>query len=1353
MSFFKRKNGITMIELMAVVVIISIFTVISVPEVAGYLREQKEKALLDNLNTMRQAISLYMQDHSRNKRRIPSGQYHSGNYFELFSLSQPSNQDEHLSFPLCLHQLVKDKYLLFIPQNPFTGDDSWEVRGFGEPVDNSNSWIQAVQKNPSTGKYDASFSISDYRPYIPKGTSNANLQLKDDGTPQSPIINDLIGVFDVRSGYEGGRDNFSDIDSWKQREQGTWKYIKNELLRLSLSYREKILEVNEVLNLVPANITVTAYMLDGSTKTVIPSWDWQNPLTPGPGTLSGTTYTAPPTAGQAILRATYTEDDITKYADLRLQIFAELDFLVLQPSLIPIVINNTVDLDAKVLVRAHYTDGSFSYVSGVKYTIIEGDGFMSGSTYNAPSTTGMVKVSVEYTQGSITKSQTLNIQVTAELEKIIIDEPERNVAAGEPYFLNSRPVYAYYGDGVTKELAPGEYDWILFNPDPSKGNLSGPGNSIYNAPNHENTVIITCVYTEGEITVQAELKLNVMKTIEEIYLSPLNIVVRNLDPNVNMNSRIKIVAEYTDGSTAEVSAGTWSMVSGLGEIESGWAYKVPTSEVGTALVRCAVSDWFQTKTKDISIEIKHRVKELVFDPPEGYVRAGEVFDLSAVNLQVLYTDGLTGSLNYGDCMVEVAPGYFSSMWSWDNDRLLSTVITASGFMFMRHHLEYDGEVKIFDYRINVLPRVKALKITPNEIELKTGDTFDLSVVTGIVEFHDGSTYVPGIDEMTRTITTLPLAKGLISGYEYQAPPDKANYEYITFAYEEDYDGNVPAETVTDTFEVFIHRVPVEIYVMPFPHETATFEGDPNRFDRMRMNQYYVFDQRVKIKVYWTDNTESISEDSDDPTDHEKLEWELLSSTAGGSVYLKDLEDTFETMAWVYEPAPITSGTAEVKVTFTHFGISQETTFKIVVLNAPEDVYLTPNKIHAYSGTEVYLGDIDVEVHFADGDIIYYKIGDYVPGSYIYLIDGKGDFEDVPYYDTETDQEVALFYVFYESNFFMSNPGILEVEVHVTPKRLDFVDTMANYTAVSNRLNYEIYYASWEGWKAAWDIWYYTDWPTWKAGPRITSPPVPPQSPYTVTDPYYSAIYDTWYTNWRNWADYFDKYPGYDLSYNSWKTAWDIWKPLWDTWLAGPRDIPPSLPPSSPYGPTDTPYYSEDYENWYNSFMYWLSFWESHAPFALPATYPLQPVPLGSPPADPAMAHWPPEPTAYAEYSFYKNVAAGADVYLHHTLSSGGIFLMVTYSDGTPVEVSIYDDAPSGNPTVINNVYMVDFDGMLEPVMMEYYYEILSGPGTLTAPPGKTNFIYTSPGDYVGEVELRAHFRQKDIHPDDSTTIF
>lgn len=122
-----QARGFTLIELMVVMSIIALLLTIAVPRYLSSVERSKEAVLHSDLFIMREAIDKYYGDRAR--------------------------------YPDALEQLVTDKYLRSLPQDPFT--------------ESSTSWVVVPPDDPAKG-----------------------------------------GVFDVKSGAEGEAQDGSRYQEW-----------------------------------------------------------------------------------------------------------------------------------------------------------------------------------------------------------------------------------------------------------------------------------------------------------------------------------------------------------------------------------------------------------------------------------------------------------------------------------------------------------------------------------------------------------------------------------------------------------------------------------------------------------------------------------------------------------------------------------------------------------------------------------------------------------------------------------------------------------------------------------------------------------------------------------------------------------------------------------------------------------------------------------------------------------------------------------------------------------------------------------------------------------------------------------
>lgn len=122
-SIRKTSAGFTLLELMAVVTIVSILAAVALPNYRAAIRAAKEATLRTDLFLFRDSIDQYYADKGR--------------------------------YPASLEDLTKDGYVRKLPYDPITGAADWEVV-YAEPdPDNPNDQpgvydVHSASANPSS---------------------------------------------------------------------------------------------------------------------------------------------------------------------------------------------------------------------------------------------------------------------------------------------------------------------------------------------------------------------------------------------------------------------------------------------------------------------------------------------------------------------------------------------------------------------------------------------------------------------------------------------------------------------------------------------------------------------------------------------------------------------------------------------------------------------------------------------------------------------------------------------------------------------------------------------------------------------------------------------------------------------------------------------------------------------------------------------------------------------------------------------------------------------------------------------------------------------------------------------------
>lgn len=95
----RQERGFTLVEMLIVIVVIGILLTTTRPAYNDFIVRAKESALKKNLYIVRDAIDAYSVD-NRDDKKMPK-------------------------YPSTLDELVKKKYIRYIPEDPVTGNKNW----------------------------------------------------------------------------------------------------------------------------------------------------------------------------------------------------------------------------------------------------------------------------------------------------------------------------------------------------------------------------------------------------------------------------------------------------------------------------------------------------------------------------------------------------------------------------------------------------------------------------------------------------------------------------------------------------------------------------------------------------------------------------------------------------------------------------------------------------------------------------------------------------------------------------------------------------------------------------------------------------------------------------------------------------------------------------------------------------------------------------------------------------------------------------------------------------------------------------------------------------------------------------
>lgn len=284
------------------------------------------------------------------------------------------------------------------------------------------------------------------------------------------------------------------------------------------------------------------------------------------------------------ITATYTHDGNPISGNLDVDIIADIELSSINitgPASVP-----ESTSDRQYMVTAYYTDGSNAVVTPDTLTLddnVNGSIAANGTfTANSVASDTPIVITASYTEDGITKQDTLNIEIIADIELSSITI--QGAASVDENTSSNYTVLATYTDGSTSLVTPD-----TFTKDASTFcTLSGQQLSVGNLTVSGETTTLSASFTENGITETDTLEV----TLIDSDLAPVSIeVVGSATPSENSNTQYSIVVTYDDGSTAPY-AGTATWATTQGTITTG----------GLLITGSVTSDTPTTVTVDVTID-------------------------------------------------------------------------------------------------------------------------------------------------------------------------------------------------------------------------------------------------------------------------------------------------------------------------------------------------------------------------------------------------------------------------------------------------------------------------------------------------------------------------------------------------------------------------------------------------------------------------------------------------------------------------------------------------------------------------------------------------------------------------------
>ena len=356
---------------------------------------------------------------------------------------------------------------------------------------------------------------------------------------------------------------------------------------------------------------------------------------------------------------------------------------------------------AGMKVMAKYSNGETKQITD--YTIIGGENLQEGTT----------SVTIQYTEGDITKTATQNIVVTKEEEPapVVLVEisietaPNKTVyTEGENFDPAGMKIIAKYSDNSTKEIT----NYTILD-----------GENL-----QEGTTSVTIQYIEGDITKTATQNITVEK--EEIKLQEIFIEEEpdkttykegeNFDP-----TGMKVIARYSNGDYKEIT--DYTILDGDNLTTSKTMVTIQYEENGVT----------KTITQAITVEkdepIKTTLVEIYVDtkPNKLVYKEGENFDPAGMKVVAKYSDNTTKEITDYTILdgENLQEGTTSVTIQYTEGEITKTTTQAIAVI-----KEEPVEVSLIEIFVDVEPYI---------LEYKEGENFDPTGMKIMAIYSDNTT--------------------------------------------------------------------------------------------------------------------------------------------------------------------------------------------------------------------------------------------------------------------------------------------------------------------------------------------------------------------------------------------------------------------------------------------------------------------------------------------------------------------------------------------------------------------------------------------------------------------------------------
>ena len=254
---------------------------------------------------------------------------------------------------------------------------------------------------------------------------------------------------------------------------------------------------------------------------------------------------------------------------------------------------------------------------------------------------GSTTITVSYTEGGITKTDTVSVTVEdISLASISVLPSTMSIAVGN--YKNISSITAHYSDGSSTDLVLADCNYDSDDP-----TIATVNNGVITGVS-VGSAVITVSYTEGGITKTDTISV----TVENVYLTSISVQPSTMSIAVgNYQNIIFIMARYNNGSDSSIELDSAVYSSNHTNIASvNTAGKVTGESAGSAVITVSYTEGSITKTDTVGVTvlgIPQILTSIIVSPAVMEIYVGNSNTITSITAN--YYSGSSADLALTDC--------------------------------------------------------------------------------------------------------------------------------------------------------------------------------------------------------------------------------------------------------------------------------------------------------------------------------------------------------------------------------------------------------------------------------------------------------------------------------------------------------------------------------------------------------------------------------------------------------------------------------------------------------------------------------------------------------------------------------